>query len=360
MAVGGMRPLPNQPPNIYPYPNISTARLDIWHWGSEAQSAGNLDWLTGPQVLGAPDFNLSHVVGQNWSIIHKALAAESDIFGDAKWENPDIEIQVPLGKIPRTRTRGKSKSKPNMPAPYHLHTKEFHHKKLVSVMRDMCASEASKTFHWIPHALYWQPSSDVPEVRVHFETYNSPDLIEEYRKVQALPRAADDVYERVVMPLIPSSDATHLTSFGSAVAWPGYMQCGLQSKYDRGKPSKHAVHHFAHFPHVGHCLTVLGLWLIKWQLPHDFKERVRVRNRDKKPTSKLHAHCKRELFHRCWDEMLDEEFIEAYTNGVLIECADGITRRVFPRFFAYSADYPEKQVSLSSRRPCADNEFPGF
>ena len=42
--------------------------------------------------------------------------------------------------------------------------------------------------------------------------------------------------------------------------------------------------------------------------------------------------------------MLDEAFMEIYKHGVKLKCADGIVRRIFPRFFTYSADYPGKYV----------------
>lgn len=55
------------------------------------------------------------------------------------------------------------------------------------------------------------------------------------------------------------------------------------------------------------------------------------------------THLRRELFQACWEVLLqDPEFREAYLCGIVIECNDGITRRIFLRFFAYSADYPEK------------------
>jgi hypothetical protein len=57
-------------------------------------------------------------------------------------------------------------------------------------------------------------------------------------------------------------------------------------------------------------------------------------------------HCRRELLHAIWFMLLDEEFMHAYTHGIVIEFPDGIKRRVFPRLFTYSMDYPEKQVVL--------------
>ena len=39
---------------------------------------------------------------------------------------------------------------------------------------------------------------------------------------------------------------------------------------------------------------------------------------------------------------MDDDFVEAYRDGVIIECFDGVKRRVYPRIFTYAADYPEK------------------
>ena len=40
--------------------------------------------------------------------------------------------------------------------------------------------------------------------------------------------------------------------------------------------------------------------------------------------------------------LLDDDFIEAYKNGIVVKCFDGVMRRVYPRIFTYSANYPEK------------------
>ena len=45
---------------------------------------------------------------------------------------------------------------------------------------------------------------------------------------------------------------------------------------------------------------------------------------------------------KIWMLLLDDDFVAAWRSGILIQCGDGILRRIFPRIFTYSADYPEK------------------
>ena len=63
---------------------------------------------------------------------------------------------------------------------------------------------------------------------------------------------------------------------------------------------------------------------------------------NKKIHTDLLTHCKRELMHAIWRILLDDAFVEAYKNGIVVKCFDGVTRRVYPHIFTYSADYPEK------------------
>jgi Plavaka transposase len=46
--------------------------------------------------------------------------------------------------------------------------------------------------------------------------------------------------------------------------------------------------------------------------------------------------------HQVWRQLLDDDFIAAYRHGIVLRCIDGVLRRVYPRIFTYSADYPEK------------------
>jgi hypothetical protein len=45
-----------------------------------------------------------------------------------------------------------------------------------------------------------------------------------------------------------------------------------------------------------------------------------------------------------WSQLLDADFVKAYSHGFVMECVDGRIRRFYPRIFTYSADYPEKYV----------------
>lgn len=85
----------------------------------------------------------------------------------------------------------------------------------------------------------------------------------------------------------------------------------------------------------------LNISLIAFQLPDTIQDLYRSIFNISASASTL-THLKRELIHAIWTLLLDTEFMHAYEFGIVIRFADGILRRVFPRFFTYSADYPEK------------------
>ena len=64
-----------------------------------------------------------------------------------------------------------------------------------------------------------------------------------------------------------------------------------------------------------------------------------------KPSQALLTHCHRELFHTQWRILLDDEFLEAWEHGIVIVCQDQVKRRMYPRIFTYSADYPQKYAT---------------
>ncbi|KAJ7060769.1 hypothetical protein C8F01DRAFT_1290667 [Mycena amicta] len=90
----------------------------------------------------------------------------------------------------------------------------------------------------------------------------------------------------------------------------------------------------------GHCRSS-ALQLYFASLPDDISDSYRTHYGCDMPDA-VYTHLKRELFHKIWELLLDGDFMDAYENGIKIKCFDGIVRLVFPRFFVYGADYPEK------------------
>lgn len=79
------------------------------------------------------------------------------------------------------------------------------------------------------------------------------------------------------------------------------------------------------------------------QLPDSFRDFVMEHaGGDKPPNDPFFTHCHRELFHAQWKDILDDKFLHAYEHGIVLLCGDGLERRLYPRIFTYSADYPEK------------------
>jgi hypothetical protein len=60
------------------------------------------------------------------------------------------------------------------------------------------------------------------------------------------------------------------------------------------------------------------------------------------PTKDMLTHLKRELVQAIWVLLLTPKFMEAYGKGMVLVCADNIKRWLYPRFFVYMSDYPEK------------------
>ena len=57
------------------------------------------------------------------------------------------------------------------------------------------------------------------------------------------------------------------------------------------------------------------------------------------------THLKCELMHAIWELLLDDEFMKAYEHRRVVKCADSVIQQIYPCFFTYPADYPEKYSS---------------
>ncbi|KIK13437.1 hypothetical protein PISMIDRAFT_118878, partial [Pisolithus microcarpus 441] len=191
-------------------------------------------------------------------------------------------------------------------------------------------------FRFEPYELHWHPSHKESDVGVYGELFTSRAFLEAHQTLQESPLQPECNLPCRVVALMFWSDATQLTTFGNSKLWPLYVYFGNDSKYERCQPSANLCSHVVYFQAASRFLCK------HWRLPDEFKDFVIVRSGNYAPGSPFYTHCHRELFHAQWRVLLDDEFIEAYQHGIVLACADGCTRRLFPRIFTYSADYPEK------------------
>ncbi|KAG1811133.1 uncharacterized protein BJ212DRAFT_1579186 [Suillus subaureus] len=157
--------------------------------------------------------------------------------------------------------------------------------------------------------------------------YSSQAMLEAHEAIKLHPPDPSCKLETVIAAVMLWSDSTHLTSFGSASLWLIYLFLRNQSKYIHGKPSSFAAHHLAYIPKLSNTIQ-------------DFYRCVF----GKPATAEMLTYCRQELMQAIWLLLMDDDFMHAYEFGVVIKCLDGISRRVFPQFFSYSADYPEKTL----------------
>ncbi|KAH7920743.1 hypothetical protein BV22DRAFT_1020666 [Leucogyrophana mollusca] len=326
-------PSPGSP---HPFPNMTIYRLIQWmNSGSKQKSEGEITRLV-KDVLLAEDFNVADLKGFSSKKYLKLLDSHkrdtshpnATSFPD-DWKEETVTIQIPTrDKDPSGM--GKTYSVPG-----------FHFRPLVGVIRAAFAEAQAKAFHLSPFKRFWTSSVDGTEQRVYDELYTSDAWLEAHNELQKQPFQPGCKLERVIAGLMLFSDATHLADFGTAKAWPLYLYFGNLSKYVRASPTSGACHLVGFLP----------------LLPDSVQEVISTLNKmSRKAISALNAHCRRELFHACWNTLMDDEFLEAYRHGIVVRCADGILRRIFPRLFTYSADYPEKillaTVKDLGRCPC--------
>lgn len=60
------------------------------------------------------------------------------------------------------------------------------------------------------------------------------------------------------------------------------------------------------------------------------------------PTTPVIRFLRTQLMEQIWLLLMDAKFMQAWVEGIVVLCGDGVLRRLFFRFFIYAADYPEK------------------
>ncbi|GJE96476.1 hypothetical protein PsYK624_126730 [Phanerochaete sordida] len=396
-----------EPPGGWSAPlNPSEARLLEWqNNGSGLKSNSETNKFVHNVIL-APDFDIKHFanfssISQLEAKLDEHAANASGAFScDDGWTKSSVKISLP-------KAGRKFASEAAAPV---FEVQGVWHRSLVEVIKSTYQEDvqASSSFHCIPHELYFvppapdspslaeqapsapyaplssstasttntspssaqpgaaapstsssttppasnasQPSPEVPPMhemppnaeRLYSETYNANYLLAEDAKIRQMPRNPADEgldIEYCVAPCAVWSDSTHLANFGTAALWPIYLYPGSLSKYVRSRPSSFAAQHVCYIP----------------ELPDTFQDAYQ-KIFGEPATKEVTTFCRMHLMQQIWLLLLDEKFMEAYRHGIVVLCADGILRRLFPRFVTYSADYPERTLLACIRRlgrcPC--------
>jgi hypothetical protein len=289
-----------------------------WQNSISNQKSNNETTRLVHDVMLHPDFRLGDLVNFNATTeTRKADAAEERGSSFLRaFRHASVDIDVPSGSAQESSQT--------------FSVSGLYYRQITSLIKEAFESPISKKFHFSPFKLFRKhPDREVSD-RIYSEIYNSDVLLDEHDKVQRGHAPVSDPLckrERVVMALMFWSDATHLATFGTAKMWLIYMLFGNLSKYIRCQPNSGATKHLAYIP----------------QLPDSLQDQLKSFHRkwDTQQSDVL-THCRRELMHAVWNFLLDDDFINAHTNGIVVKSLDGIERRVYPRVLTYSADYPEK------------------
>lgn len=229
-----------------PYPNKSAFMLGEWYWSNGIQKTKD-SFQRLINIISDANFNPADVKNVAWNSLNERLANplnSQDMWldePDAGWKETSITLSIPFDR--------------KAPDPgLQLYTfPPFRHRSIVSILKEkMANSHDFQYFHLEPYELRWhrKDMSDAESTRVHGELYTSPTFLEAHEEIQALDGEPGCSLPRVLIGLMFGSDATHLTSFGSASLWPCYMYFGNESKYRRSKPTCNLCNHIAYFQKV--------------------------------------------------------------------------------------------------------------
>ncbi|KAF7359981.1 hypothetical protein MVEN_00725000 [Mycena venus] len=298
------------------FANWSTERLVTWQWtGSATKSIEEMEKLV--DVLQDPRFSKEDImdfdIKRETAKLDQHLASSSTSKIRDGWKSTSVNISVPDGKRHASEADAPVFAVPGL-----------YYRPLVEVIKGAIRDVGDRCFHYTPFKKFWKPTPDSPPQRIHDEIYSSNAMVEAHTALQNQPPEPGCTLERVVLALMFWSDSTHLASFGDASLWPLYLFFGNQSKWLRVKPRSNVCHHVAYFP----------------KLPDIFHDFFKALTGDA-PSADVLTHCRRELMHAIWRLLLDDEFLDAYEHGIVIECQD---------------DYPEKVLLATIRNlgkaPC--------
>jgi hypothetical protein len=241
-------------PAYWPFPNMTIYSIMKWlNNGQVNKSEVDANNLV-HNVIRSPDFNPTDLAGfdahrENLRL-DKALSSRASL--RSQFKETTVDVLVPSGDA-------------NCPAQT-FSVPGLLHRKLTSVISDAFNDPLAHMYHFSPFKLFRKSPVTHKDERVYGELYNSDAFLAEHEKIQrhgALPLDERGCKrEKAVAALMFSSDATHLTDFGNAKAWPIYLMLGNLSKYKRAQPSCGALHHLAYIPSVSDRLYSTTIFVL--------------------------------------------------------------------------------------------------
>uniref|UniRef100_A0A0W0F6L2 Uncharacterized protein n=1 Tax=Moniliophthora roreri TaxID=221103 RepID=A0A0W0F6L2_MONRR len=303
-AEAPVEPSVTDPLSYAPFPNITTFHLIHFLYNEKSIPASVATKLV-KDVFLQPEFEKSDLDNFNTERdlrrLDRHLAERATAKSTLPFESSDVWHKTELS-IP-------------MPCPNHKYASEddvpqlkvpFWHRKLMPLIRELVKDEIFFQYHVKPHKLFVQKTESSQPMRVYRKVYTSNRAMRISREKQVNSKGL----ELLFIWLMFSSDATHLTNFGTASLWPIYIVPGNLSKY---------------LPH----------------LPDLIKDVYRA-HYGQAPLEETQRFLNREVIQKAWGELLDEEFVEAFMNGLMLECADMEEHLGLLTLFCHSGDYPEK------------------
>jgi hypothetical protein len=237
----GMESAPESRPSYWPFSNSTIHSIMQWlNNGKTAKSESETTDFVHKVIL-APTFNRDDLSGFDAHRENQRLdKALSESAPTSQFMQSSIEIHVPSGNT--------------QSAPVKYSVPGLLHRKLTQVISDAFNDPLAHLLHYSPFKLFQKnPTTGLDEC-IYGEIYTSDSFLEETENVRrhspADPEDPECKREKVVAALMFSSDATHLTDFGNAKAWPIYLMLGNLYKYFRSQPNSGAMHHLAYIPSV--------------------------------------------------------------------------------------------------------------
>lgn len=237
-------PLPHSVSDIvFPCPNISAFRLQYWHWiQGDKKTRGSREALV-RDVISAPDFVPSDIIGLNWRQMDKSLASDS-CNKSSGWKRQLVPIKIP----PRTSlAAAEYKSNPSRNI---LMIPNLEHRSLTSIVIDAFTKNKMRFFHYTPYKAFCTDPHTSKTYRVYGEAYESQRMLDAHNAVQRIKLDEPCTLPRCVAMLMIFSDATQLSNFGHATAWPIRVSFGNLSKYERCKPDASNHYEVGNMPSV--------------------------------------------------------------------------------------------------------------